>query len=554
MLNTVEQVSRQLYHARTLRRERSSLFTSSEKKMFDESFTHTDHALRRVAAHAERARVDMQVSGGKVRANTRMLFVLRDSPNIHVSLTRLGIASQSLNGIFATLLSRGERSRDSVGSNSSLGSPGNSRSPPTYEESQFLYEGRRRNLQRRASAMSLPGNHGTTRGMLSPTLSGASPPPSIRSQPSLSSLSPDSPQLASTEPSCQPSHMSYSRVSSASPHLRSKASISQVSAASSLPEPPGSSSRTPSVSTQFPLPAGTAIGSRPLPNVAPSAVRKPFSFASVVPAENLSGLAISHLDGDHHTADLITIPTLTLTEESHTTRSSNNLQESPSFEHSDTGAKYMFPYFDIDQDDLPPPSQSVASYAELPVSRYDAYRPGRSVLHAPVHIKSSPMVPLPENMAELPVSQYDAYNPGRAQPSALAEQPTATLKTTYIPDISEFTVSKYRAYCPEKPTSSTSINLAEMKPTFPVKVDNPVPRTVPCIQASDRRSPVSFTPDNRPTSMPIPLTPGHAASSIPMPIIPDHSATSMPISTPVQPIRSRTGRDRSMRWLDSRID
>lgn len=82
VLQTVNQVSEDLRVARTLRRQKSDIFTSIEKKRFDETFAHTDAAIHQVAALAEHARADMNVSGGKVRPSTRLLFVLRDSPNI----------------------------------------------------------------------------------------------------------------------------------------------------------------------------------------------------------------------------------------------------------------------------------------------------------------------------------------------------------------------------------------------------------------------------------------------------------------------------------------
>ena len=156
VLQTVTQVSSQLRDAKTLRRQKSALFTTFEKRMFDDTFQHTDEAIQQVAGLAERARADMEVTGGRVKPNTRLLFVLRDSPNIHVSLTKLGIASQSLNMAIFTLTNR--EGRSSIVSATNASPPlnqGELRPPPTYEESMFLSEGRQRNMRRRESAMSL---------------------------------------------------------------------------------------------------------------------------------------------------------------------------------------------------------------------------------------------------------------------------------------------------------------------------------------------------------------------------------------------------------------
>ena len=164
VLQTVSQVSGQLENAKTLRRQKSSLLTTFEKRMFDENFNHTEEAIREVAALAERARSDMDVSGGKVKVNTRLLFVLHDSPNIHISLTRLSIANQNLNSALMTLSNREGHSTSFLpvvaGGTSSPPLPqGELKPPPTYEESQFLSEGRRRNVQRRKSAISLRHSH-----------------------------------------------------------------------------------------------------------------------------------------------------------------------------------------------------------------------------------------------------------------------------------------------------------------------------------------------------------------------------------------------------------
>lgn len=156
LLQTVQQVAGQLDDAKSLRQKKSALFTASEKRTFDDSFRHTEDAIRHVAALAERPQADMEVSGGKMRVNTRVLFVLRDSPNIQQSLTQLGLASQDLNSTFVQLSSRDEKSGSPATSNSSPPLQQEEAKPsPTYEESQFLSQGRRRNIKRRESALAL---------------------------------------------------------------------------------------------------------------------------------------------------------------------------------------------------------------------------------------------------------------------------------------------------------------------------------------------------------------------------------------------------------------
>lgn len=154
VLATINQCSSQLNDARILRRQKSSDFSTFEKQMIDNTFKHTEEAIKEVASLAERARADI-VTGGKIRVNTRLLYVLRDSPNIHVGLTKLGIANQSLNMALFMLTSRESRSSTRTASEATPQRDPDLKPPPTYEESTFLSEWRRRNMSRRASALSL---------------------------------------------------------------------------------------------------------------------------------------------------------------------------------------------------------------------------------------------------------------------------------------------------------------------------------------------------------------------------------------------------------------
>jgi hypothetical protein len=87
LLATIEQVNQQLETAKTLRHQKSGLLSAKEKQAINQTFLSTEAALDHVAKLVERARVDQQIHGGRVGFQSRMHFVLRDSPNI-VSLRR----------------------------------------------------------------------------------------------------------------------------------------------------------------------------------------------------------------------------------------------------------------------------------------------------------------------------------------------------------------------------------------------------------------------------------------------------------------------------------
>ncbi len=150
----MRQVTRQLELARSLRRQKSTLFTSNEEDMFEDTFQHTEHAVHEVLELGEPPAPGAIVSAGRRKRDVQPC----NTSNIQVSLTRLGIASQGLHSTLVQLNDRGAQAGRSGPSESSPSLPSGyqvSKSPPTYEESQFLSEGRRRNIQRRASAAAL---------------------------------------------------------------------------------------------------------------------------------------------------------------------------------------------------------------------------------------------------------------------------------------------------------------------------------------------------------------------------------------------------------------
>ena len=156
VLQTANHVAVQLHSARSLRRQKSSLFTIYEKRIFDDTFHYTDEAIYQVATLAERVRTDPDASGGGKSMNGRLHFVLRDSPNIHVSSTKLRIASRSLDTAVVSLnRQEGRLALPASEASSPTLNQGELTPPPTYEESTFFAAGRRRNLRRRESALSL---------------------------------------------------------------------------------------------------------------------------------------------------------------------------------------------------------------------------------------------------------------------------------------------------------------------------------------------------------------------------------------------------------------
>ncbi|KAL1634493.1 hypothetical protein SLS58_010646 [Diplodia intermedia] len=85
-----------LQHTRKLRRQKSQLLSAEEKAMIDGELERAEKAVATVALLVEPARADMQTNNGNVSIATRGLFVLRDSPKITASLSRLQFAYHGL--------------------------------------------------------------------------------------------------------------------------------------------------------------------------------------------------------------------------------------------------------------------------------------------------------------------------------------------------------------------------------------------------------------------------------------------------------------------------
>lgn len=77
---------------------------------------------------------------------------MRDSAHIAVSLGKLNIAASGLNSTLSTLMGRTATRNPTPATNTDFLKP-----PPTYQESEWLYASREKNLLKRASMRSLTG-------------------------------------------------------------------------------------------------------------------------------------------------------------------------------------------------------------------------------------------------------------------------------------------------------------------------------------------------------------------------------------------------------------
>ena len=161
LLDTTSQVSSTLQHAQVLRRQRSGLLNSTEKKWIDDVLQASDRAVGNVAALIEPARVDMQTNFNKIKLLTRSQFILRDSPKVQVQLGRLGIAAHGLNTAMGVLCHR-DGSVSSVKTPTDGGplnkvdsgaSENELKPPPSYEVVELLDRRRESLLKRRASRL-----------------------------------------------------------------------------------------------------------------------------------------------------------------------------------------------------------------------------------------------------------------------------------------------------------------------------------------------------------------------------------------------------------------
>jgi hypothetical protein len=146
LLDTTKHIDDAMRNVRIVRRQKSALLTVTEKEWIDREIKNSEKAVRDVAALIEPARVDMQKSNSTkdIRFKNRVLFVLRDSPNVAVQLTKLSIATQGLNTAMGVLCNRegyadpGKLHGGTVKRLDRRSSSPAQKAPPSYELSQFM--------------------------------------------------------------------------------------------------------------------------------------------------------------------------------------------------------------------------------------------------------------------------------------------------------------------------------------------------------------------------------------------------------------------------------
>lgn len=146
LLDTTKHIDDSMRNVRIVRRQKSALLTATEKEWIDREISNSEKAVSDVARLIEPARVDMQTSKSTkdIRFKNRLMFVLKDSPNVAVQLTKLSIATQGLNAAMGVLCNRegygilGKLNRGTVKRTDRRSSSPSKRPPPSYELSEFM--------------------------------------------------------------------------------------------------------------------------------------------------------------------------------------------------------------------------------------------------------------------------------------------------------------------------------------------------------------------------------------------------------------------------------
>ena len=156
LLDSTNHIETSLQAVKTLRRQKSCHLDATEKRWIDDVLINTEKTLGNVATLIEPARVDLQTKFGSVGFVNRGLFVFRDSPKVGTNLSRLNLASQSLNTAMNILCAREGRPAISPIEKHPLQRSDTAQQerkdtipPPTYVESEFLNRRRQSHLSRR---------------------------------------------------------------------------------------------------------------------------------------------------------------------------------------------------------------------------------------------------------------------------------------------------------------------------------------------------------------------------------------------------------------------
>lgn len=151
LLEIINEINGQLDAAKTLRRQRDDALSGEEKRLIDNTFESSERALAEVAKLVEPRQIELKSNKGNMGFGTRLMYILRDSPEIMFSLVQLGYESQRLQAALDILSGREDLQNPSWSA-----SPAEINQPPTYEESQFLTRRRVQNVIRKANNIPSP--------------------------------------------------------------------------------------------------------------------------------------------------------------------------------------------------------------------------------------------------------------------------------------------------------------------------------------------------------------------------------------------------------------
>lgn len=140
-LDTVNRVHGQLDVARSIREQRSHLFSAVENAMIDDTFNITERTIGQVAELVEPYRGTMNGAEGSLGIRPCLIYALPDTPQIQILMQQLTLAAQSLSMMTMLLFSwttPGSACPELPAAPRNL--------PSSYAESSFLTETRTRNL------------------------------------------------------------------------------------------------------------------------------------------------------------------------------------------------------------------------------------------------------------------------------------------------------------------------------------------------------------------------------------------------------------------------
>lgn len=144
LLETIDKINGRLEAAKTLRDQKSHLLHNDQAEFITTTFESTTQAIRDVAELVEPCHVSMEPKEGTSGTAPKLMFVLRETPKIHISMEQLKTAGENLEMVLIVL---------SNGDSTEPGHPPHTRpqirTPPSHELDQLLTASRTRNMARR---------------------------------------------------------------------------------------------------------------------------------------------------------------------------------------------------------------------------------------------------------------------------------------------------------------------------------------------------------------------------------------------------------------------